>query len=892
MHKKEFQISIVMAIYNMEEYLEESIESVLNQTIGLEKIELILVNDGSKDGSRDICKHYQKKYPHNIIFVDKENGGVSSARNAGLEIARGKYINFLDSDDKLQEDACEKVLNYFQDHDVDVIAIPLIYFDARNDEHALHWKFQNSRVVDIDEEPTTIQMHIASSFIITEVAQKFRFQTKLKYAEDAEFLTKCILQKRCYGVVSDTGYMYRYRMSDDSAMQRAEQSQANYFPVLRYFYKGLIDYEKKVMKKDHISKYLENLILYELKWKLRRKEVDESVFEPDGKEEYFKELSEVLNEISDSTIMNLDKFTIIHKMFLYAIKYHKTIDEIEEEYEIVSNERKQYVVWNDLLLGNVTATKIIIELINVKNGRLTLQGKIGYVLRRKDIEIFMKVKDGQEEKIYPVHCLDEWRSDTFALNVDIKKRYYFKTDPISIENVKNISFVLKLKGRETNLLLDVARLSYLNTNFKTDYTIRENYIFTRNKRKLVIRKYSKELQEQLEKRYIKELGKREDLELEDEKLLEIKDLRQRYLEKQDITKRIWIFMDRPNKADDNAEHLFKYSVKQKDGIEKYFVVSKDSVDFERMQQYGNVVDYGSDEHKLLMMQAEAIISSHVNNHTYSPFNETETLYYGGLLKAKRVFLQHGITKDDVSGWLHKLNKNLSVFVTASPYEYESIVHGKYGYNDGEVVLTGFARYDNLEDKAQKYILFMPTWDSTVMKMKNDFPVYNPEFINSELFKEINGFLNDKGLNEFLEKMGYKILFKPHPNMLIQMKDFSIGKNVIVARDELSYQDLFAMGSALITDYSSTFFDFAYLKKPVIYYQARQNHYIDGYFNYETMGMGPVVKTQEELIETLKDYIEKDFHLEEKYLERTKKFFKFLDHDNCKRIYEVMREKFD
>ena len=892
MNKGRFDISIIMAIYNMEQYLDESIQSVLNQTIGIDKIELILVNDGSKDSSKAICEKYQRKYPANIVFIDKENGGVSSARNAGLKVARGEYVNFLDSDDKLKENVCEKVLKFFKSNDVDVVSIPLVYFDARNDEHALHWKFKESRIVDIDEEPTSIQMHVASSFIKKDVAQQFRFQTKLKYAEDAEFMTKCILQKRCYGVVADTEYMYRYRASDDSAMQKAEQSPENYFPVLKYFYKSVIDYEKNITNQEHISKYLENLILYELKWKLRRKEVDENVFGKEGQKAYFDALSEILQEISDSTIMNLDKFSIIHKMFVYSIKYHKTIDEIEEEYEIVSNERKQYVVWRNLLLGNVTATKLLIELIDVKDDKLTLQGKVGYVLRHKDIEVFVKVDDGTEIKTYPVNCIDEWRSDTFCLNVDIKKRYYFRTDPISLKDIKSISFVLRLEGRETNLLLDVARLSCLNTDLKKDYTIRGNYIFTRTKRKLLINEYTDELHQTLEKRFDNELRKRDDLELKEDKVEEIIELRQLYLKNPERGRRIWIFMDRPDKADDNAEHLFRYSVRQEDGIEKYFVVSKKSSDFDRMKQYGNVVEYGSQEHKLLMMQAEAIISSHVNHHTYSPFELEDTPYYSGLLKAKRVFLQHGITKDNVSGWLHKLNKNLSVFVTASPYEYESIVNGKYGYNDGEVVLTGFARYDNLKDNAQKYILFMPTWDSSVTKMKNDFPVYNPDFVKSDLYKEVNGFLNNKELNEFMDKMGYKILFKPHPNMKIQMKDFEIGENVIVASDEFSYQDLFAMGAALITDYSSTFFDFAYLRKPVIYYQARNNHYIDGYFNYETMGMGPVVKTEDGLIEVLKDYIESDFELEEKYLKRTQKFFKFLDHDNCKRIYNVMREKFD
>ena len=96
-----YDFSVVMAVYNAERYLREAIDSVLMQEYSIDKIQLILVNDGSKDNSAVVCKEYLEKYPNNIVFVDKENGGVSSARNEGLKHVEGEYVNFLDSDDKL-----------------------------------------------------------------------------------------------------------------------------------------------------------------------------------------------------------------------------------------------------------------------------------------------------------------------------------------------------------------------------------------------------------------------------------------------------------------------------------------------------------------------------------------------------------------------------------------------------------------------------------------------------------------------------------------------------------------------------------------------------------------------------------------------------------------------
>ncbi len=90
------KISIIVPVYNVEKYLENCIDSILNQTF--KDFELILVNDGSIDNSLEICKHY-KNIDDRIYIINKKNGGLSSARNAGLDIAKGEYIGFVDSDD-------------------------------------------------------------------------------------------------------------------------------------------------------------------------------------------------------------------------------------------------------------------------------------------------------------------------------------------------------------------------------------------------------------------------------------------------------------------------------------------------------------------------------------------------------------------------------------------------------------------------------------------------------------------------------------------------------------------------------------------------------------------------------------------------------------------------
>ena len=112
-----FTFSVVMAVYNVESFLEDAIESLINQTIGFEEhIELILINDGSKDNSEAIALEYQSKYPNNIRVLSKENGGVASARNLGLKYVTGDYVNFMDSDDKISPESFDSVYKFFLNH--------------------------------------------------------------------------------------------------------------------------------------------------------------------------------------------------------------------------------------------------------------------------------------------------------------------------------------------------------------------------------------------------------------------------------------------------------------------------------------------------------------------------------------------------------------------------------------------------------------------------------------------------------------------------------------------------------------------------------------------------------------------------------------------------------
>ena len=110
------KISVIVPIYNVELYLKKCIDSILNQTYS--NLEIILVDDGSTDSSGEICDTYANK--KNVVIIHKKNGGLSSARNAGLDVATGKYISFIDSDDYIEPDMYEKMISVIEKTDKDI----------------------------------------------------------------------------------------------------------------------------------------------------------------------------------------------------------------------------------------------------------------------------------------------------------------------------------------------------------------------------------------------------------------------------------------------------------------------------------------------------------------------------------------------------------------------------------------------------------------------------------------------------------------------------------------------------------------------------------------------------------------------------------------------------
>ena len=137
------KLSIIIPIYNVEEYLAKCLESVCRgQGLTPDEYEVIVVNDGTPDNSREIAVELAAKYP-NIVIQDRPNGGLSAARNTGLDVAQGKYVIFVDSDDYLEPDCLGKAIEQLESHDADVLSFCFMF------------NLENGSVLDTTEPPPT-----------------------------------------------------------------------------------------------------------------------------------------------------------------------------------------------------------------------------------------------------------------------------------------------------------------------------------------------------------------------------------------------------------------------------------------------------------------------------------------------------------------------------------------------------------------------------------------------------------------------------------------------------------------------------------------------------------------------------------------------------------------
>ncbi len=360
---------------------------------------------------------------------------------------------------------------------------------------------------------------------------------------------------------------------------------------------------------------------------------------------------------------------------------------------------------------------------------------------------------------------------------------------------------------------------------------------------------------------------------------------------------IWLFMDKIYKGGDSSEYLYKYAVKQKDGIRKYYLLDPSSPDYSRMKKEGyHPLRRGSLKHRLIFLNANLVIASNSTVFAFNSYSTGTSQAIRGDVHFDVACVQHGMSVQKIAKAQQRLRDNTKLYFCASKYEIENLSKPIYDYAGYDILkLTGVPRHDGLKNRSEKIILFSPTWrmNSVLPPTRGESVArdYNPHFKETNYYRVYNGLINDPRLLESAKKYGYRIQYVLHPLISPQEKDFTKNEfvEIIPSIGDTSYEKLFCEAALMVTDYSGVQFDFAYMRKPVVYLHHRDipQHYEEGTFFYETMGFGEICQNSEELIDVLCTYMENDCRMPDLYRRRADDFFAFSDNNNCARIYPVM-----
>jgi len=366
----------------------------------------------------------------------------------------------------------------------------------------------------------------------------------------------------------------------------------------------------------------------------------------------------------------------------------------------------------------------------------------------------------------------------------------------------------------------------------------------------------------------------------------------------------WLLLDRDTEAHDNAEHLYRYLRKEHPEINTWFVLQRNSPDWDRLAAQGfRLIRYGSWQHIVALTQCRELISSQIDHYIVSP----PMVWWLRRRPWRFTWLQHGVINYDLSSWIN--TKPISFMVTSSPAEYAAIAGEgtKYVWTPNEVLLSGQPRHDALLAKAaavppnqRNLIVLMPTWRKDLVSggigLSNKRESTST-FWESPFVQNWTQLATNPQLQQFAAANNLEIAIMPHPALgkILQSRPLPGVRFLNYVDDDV--QDVLAHAAVVITDFSSIVFEAALIDRPVIYYQFDRERFFGGthiggrgYFDYEKDGFGPVCESIPTAIAAIEDVINNGKQPAEPYATRMATAMPLRDGQASARITAEIQRK--
>lgn len=833
--------AVVSAIYNVGRYLDDFFASLDRQSLGPNRLHVVLVIDGATDDSLERCEAWKAETNLRVTIITKENGGQASARNRGLEAVEEDWVTFIDPDDFVSEGYFSEVAEQLNVHLNAVMAVThLKDFREENgeirDSHPLRYRFKGgNQLVDLDRFPGHTHMSASSAFFRTGLitSSALRFDELLRPVfEDAHFVQRYLLYSPEPMVlfVDTAEYYYRRRSDYTSTLQNAASDPNKYTTVVE---RGLLSLLREAVGIGEVPRWLQYAVIYELTWTFRAEEsLAPQTAGVDGKTaaRFHELVSEVRSYLEDAAI---DEFPMIKRSLAQV--------------EILKYGYSQTPWhWRQVYIARYIKERNLVQLCYRYTGD---QPKETILFRGQEVQPY-----ASKTRVIP-----------FLRSRRLHERMIWMP--------ANGTIAIQLNGVTVPLTFKPPE--------QEKYSVRPAEMAKKDyRRDLIACKEGVAPKRSVGDRSI-------------EVLADSKPIAKMF-------KDAWVLMDRVDAANDNAEHLFRYLRSSRRDINAWFVLDRKSPDWRRLKNagYKRLIPYGSPLWKALCVNASFLISSHIDEFVINPF----VLAGGRRPEWRYVFLQHGVSEKDISNWLN--HKTIDLMIAVSFNEFAALCGdgSNYKLSPAEVKLTGFPRYDRLRrlaaeaGSARRFITIMPTWRKglTVGAQQRDGKRSNvSDILDSEFAKRWIEVVNSPELHALAEAHGLTVNFMPHPNLYSLLPDISVPEHVKISTYKHdNVQDVLVSSAAIVTDYSSVAFDAALADAAVIYYQFDREQVFSGkhlaragFFSYYSHGFGPVVDDLDSLVADLRVQLDKFSPQRQTFDRRKQKFFADMPENACRAVVD-------
>ncbi|MFJ6214289.1 CDP-glycerol glycerophosphotransferase family protein [Streptomyces sp. NPDC092296] len=902
-----YEVTIVVPVYNVEDYLQECLDSLAAQTV-FDKCQIVLVDDGSTDSSGVIAKQFAEQHGNVLLHV-QENHGLGATRNIGMGLAQGRYITFCDSDDILPEDAIESLWRAIVEFGAPISFGYMETFPRKTPRSWRQYFGDGDKLLSgLGEVPELILNTSACNklFDLAFVREKgLRFAEGVHF-EDAFFVIPALLEASGLALVDKTVYLYRKREGGGSIMDAFFTRDQNYWDHLTLEQ----ELSKLLPQLDEVNREaLERYMVRSYQGFVMRAGAR---FEEEELRRLFAICRETYRDVAVENILAAAKDTL-HRIGFAAILmddfelYARPGDLISSVYADDGQLYLEYPVPDEIRpLMKVDWTSATVEQVLLRPelkaveiaGHFQINGL--RLLKPLGTQLSVRVRgSGITERAECVLRHDrktlvegepQWSG--FSGLVPLKKlregthdlRLVFDTPSGQTSRMCRIS-VGALRGAKTLSAGNRRMVVLWGEGGGASLMVRQGSGGA---------EAAKRWQRELARKDLKHALQRKPFAL-----ARLVRLATRPLVR---NKDIWIVGERRDTAQDNSLHLFRHLRKVVHKRDAYYIIEKGSKQRSRLNGLGNVVNHGSLRHKFLMLHASALINSYDIDAYMLPRGWDRMEYLRHLkwrTAPRRIFLQHGVIHTDVSGVLHRARTNHDLFVASAEPE-RAYIADDLQYGDG-VKTVGLPRYDALvPDRGHRKVLFMPTWRTWLASPSSAQGAIAAaaRFEGSAFHTFMAELFASETLRDALTRNGYTFEFLPHYEMhelTRHMLPEGDSRFRFVDQTTTAVQDALRQCDLFVTDWSSVAFDVAYLGTPMVYAQFDAEefwsgrHYRKGYFDAREQGFGPVAATVEETADAIARYLDGGCVREAEYTARAEAFFPHRDQNNSARVIQAIND---